>query len=97
MSNLTLEQQNTALTRQQEILFDLSMNLGRKWADMNGEQCGNIIDMVQGSRGLFDLMAEWTKEFDAKWEALPVDSELREDYIGEIDEFFLKKWEVFCN
>lgn len=74
-----------ALRRQQEILIDLGFGLGNHWAQMDTKLTSDLMDMVEGSRGLADRVKAWAVEFDKDWEARPEDQ--KQDYLIDIDKF----------
>jgi hypothetical protein len=76
--------------RRQEILFDISMFLGVRWAEMKADLSDGIMELLDGSRGLFDLVVSWTEEFDRDWEHSPHDP--NRDYLESIGEFAMKKY-----
>jgi hypothetical protein len=76
--------------RQQEILFDISMELGMVWSKADRELNGALMDLLNGSRGLFDLAVSWTAEFDRDWEHSPHDPD--RDYIESVRGFTMKKY-----
>jgi hypothetical protein len=78
------------LQRQQEILFDISMELGMLWSKADRELNGALMDLLNGSRGLFDLAVSWTAEFDRDWEHSPHDPD--RDYIESVRSFAMKKY-----
>ena len=82
-----------ALLRQQEILHDISFELGFRWAGMSVDVQERILDHVGGSRELSDMAASWAEEFDKWWEK-NVDDQCRvmnADYIDAIDDFATRK------
>ena len=79
------------LERQQEILFDISMEVGIKFQQLSVGLRENLMDSMNGSRGLFDYVRGWVTEFDTIWEAKPEDD--REDYIFHVTEFAHTKFE----
>ncbi|BDD79867.1 hypothetical protein [Burkholderia phage FLC9] len=79
------------LQRQQEILFDISMDVGVLWNKLSKARGEELMDMVGGSRGMFDHVKAWVDEFDAAWEARDEDN--REDYLYHVSEFTRVKFE----
>ena len=80
-----------ALARQQEIIADIGFNAGYHWHSVSEEARGDLIDHLDGSRGLMEKIIDWAREFDAFWEALPENDGRRENYISEVDEFAEQK------
>lgn len=85
-----LGQEVEALRRQQEIIADIGWTVGYNWQPIDEKLRGQIMDAVEGSRGLMEKCTDWAKEFDAIWEAK--DKDKREDYISEVDEFATEKF-----
>lgn len=81
--------------RKQEIIFDLSMELGMLWEKQTHKFCQSAMDIVNGSRGLFDMVMRWVEEFDQMWEALPKGHD--EDYISEVRGFAHMKLAAFVD
>jgi hypothetical protein len=81
-----------ALKRQQEIIADIGFEVGHIWRPLDIELCQAIMDKHEGSRGLMELVVDWAKEFDVFWEALPEDDERRDNYISEVSNFAVEKF-----
>lgn len=71
-----------------EVIFDMSFYLGTQWADVPEVVRESLMDQLQGSRGLFDWVHEEATAFEAVWIALDEQDPRREDYYGEVDEWF---------
>lgn len=71
--------------RRQEILFDVAMELGRSYALLSESVRSQLMDQLNGSRGLFDLVVQWVEEFDREWETSENDPERQ--YLESVDEF----------
>lgn len=81
-----------ALRRQQEIVADVSWVVGYHWRVVDEPVRMEVMDAIDGSRGLMAKCVEWAKEFDHVWEAKDVDK--REDYIVEVDHFASSKFKA---
>lgn len=68
--------------RQQEILFDLSFQLGVLWKTMDSATSDAAMEVLGGSRGLFSRVKHWVEEFDHDWETREHDPEL--DYLDAV-------------
>lgn len=79
-----------ALRRQQEIIADISWAVGYHWRPLDEALKGQVMDAVEGSRGLMERCTDWAKEFDAIWEAK--DKDKREDYISDVEIFAAEKF-----
>jgi hypothetical protein len=92
-SPITLAPQEAVavLTRRAEILFNLSFHLGGKWRSLDSLETSNIMDVLDGSRGLFDHVEGWTAQFDQEWEARA--EEDKEDFLNDVDVFCDKQFE----
>ncbi|KGX17692.1 hypothetical protein [Burkholderia pseudomallei] len=77
------------LLRKQEIIFDLSFTLGNRWNTFSDQLMGDIMDHVDGSRGVCDLVKQWVDEFDADWESRSEDEQ--QNYLVDVDEFANRK------
>lgn len=80
--------------RLQEIIFDISFNLGCDWKALDVDFRGQIMNRVNGSRGLSDLVQQWADEFDTVWETRLSNDE--HDYIEDIGNFTYEKLGQLC-
>lgn len=78
------------LQSMQEVIFDLSFEFGYRYNALTDQQASDLMDMLNGSRGLKDKIVAWAAEFDDDWSKRPEDE--REEYLGDVDEFAKKKW-----
>ena len=83
-----------AYKRREEILSDVSFNAGYAWNSISNPVRIQVMDELQGSRGLHELFIKWAHEFDAYWEALDHRDPRKEDYFTEIDTFVSEKMNV---
>lgn len=81
-----------ALLRKQEIIADIGFEVGYAWATTSDEICSQLIDDLEGSRGLMQKVIEWANEFDLFWEGLADNDPRRENYIPEICQFSIDKF-----
>jgi hypothetical protein len=75
--------------RQQEILFDIAMDVGSSWQKIDTTTRSVMMDQLNGSRGLFDLVMQWVEEFDRNWETCPDDP--NKDYLESVGIFATDK------
>lgn len=75
--------------RQQEILFDIAMDLGSSWHKIDLKTRETLMDQLNGSRGLFDMVVQWVEEFDREWEASADDA--NKQYLESVNEFATNK------
>lgn len=80
------------LNREQEIIADIGFHVGYKWRGLSEDVRNQIMDAIEGSRGLVEHIIRWAGEFDVFWEALPENDERRENYISEVDDFANEKF-----
>ena len=73
-----------------EVLFDISFNVGNKYHELTGQQASDLMDMLNGSRGLMERIKDWTLEFQDAWDER---TDEKEDYLSDIDAFADKKWD----
>lgn len=71
-----------------EAIFDIAFNFGHRLHSF--DKCDDLMEMLEGSRGLKDRVVAWAQEFDTAWRARAEGK--REEYLGEIDAFTDKKW-----
>jgi hypothetical protein len=77
--------------RMQEIIADIGFYVGHRWRTLHIDICQKILEPIEGTRGLMDLIVQWASEFDAFWEELPQDDDRRENYIEVVDDFAAKR------
>lgn len=70
-----------------ENVFEMAWLLKGRWDDLTFDVRMALIDKVQGSRGLSELVQGWAKEFEESWQLLPEDDTRRDDWFGEIGAF----------
>lgn len=80
--------------RREEILTDIAFNCGIHWSRINAKLGGELMDHLDGSRGLHERFVQWAREFDAWWEALDEEDDRRENYLIEIDRFAKQKFDA---
>jgi LmbE family N-acetylglucosaminyl deacetylase len=77
-------------TRIAEVVAALAFNLGHEWSHTHRTVCETLIDHVQGSFGLYQLVIAWAEEFDKAYEARP--DEEKDDFLEAIDTFYAEKF-----
>lgn len=80
------------LSREREIIADIGFSVGYKWRDLSEEVREQIVEAIEGSRGMVDNIVRWASEFDVFWEALPEFDDRRQDYISKIEDFANEKF-----
>lgn len=71
-----------------EVLFDMSFALGIRWPQVPLIVRENLMDLLQGSRGLYDWVMHEATTFEEMWVALGEGDASKEDYYGEVDKWF---------
>lgn len=77
------------LTRIGEVIASLAFSLGHDWRGMHTTNNAAIMDHVEGSFGLYQLVIDWAKDFDTAFEAKP--DEQKENFLEDIDTFYAVK------
>ncbi len=78
----------------QEVMFDVAFATGQYWARLDSKIADELMDAMDGSRGLFQHCLKWANEFHSMWTANLPDEEPEQDYLIAIDDFTFSKINV---
>lgn len=76
-----------------EVLFDMSFQMGPDWMEVREADRDKILDMLGGSRGLYDWVLDEATAFENMWVNLDEDDPRLERYYEEVDAWFIKAFD----
>lgn len=76
-----------------EVIFDMSFQMGQVWKDVPEVVRENLMDMLNGSRGIFDWVESQAIAFEGMWVTLDEEDPRFSAYYEEVDEWFTKAFD----